>query len=455
MTFDPLPSDFEALPGPAQPGPHSRHGRLIGTIVAVVVLVGGGIGSYLAFASSSGPGASSPTAAVRAAVTDLQQSDLVGLLDDLAPGERDALADAARADLDSLKRLGVLSNGTTADAIPGVHFTADDFSYGSPVVINDHVQVVPITGGSVDVSADATQLLTPRIVQLITGAKTVSQHAAVTRPVRIAAEQVNGRWYVSLFYTLADKLSNQTIPLPSEAIAATGATSPQATVTGFVTAALRGDVRGMIEQVSPDELGALHDYGGMIAGLASLALRGAGTGNVHVSALDLASQPISGGARVTLRHAAVSVGGRQFSLDVTANRCYRLTTDGRTQTLCADDPTAWVKLIMPPQICTGSGSFGPITSGPITSRPVQPGKPIRPAHRAHGACVSVPAPHLSAGQRTAITHLLDGLIGAGVDATQSGGRWYVAPVRTYADLTSTLLASLQGDDLFQLASIGH
>ena len=54
-------------------------------------------------------GAGSPKEAVSKAITALQNGDLIGLLDDMPPGERAAISGPFQDDVTSLKRLGVLS----------------------------------------------------------------------------------------------------------------------------------------------------------------------------------------------------------------------------------------------------------------------------------------------------------------------------------------------------------
>ena len=65
------------------------------------------------------------------------------------------------------------------------------------------------------------------------------------------------------------------------------------------------------------------------------------------------------------------------------------------------------------------------------------------------------APTFTAAQKSALAHLFSGLLGAGIVTTQVGGQWYVAPVRTLANLSTSTLSALQGDDLFALASLGR
>ena len=42
-----------------------------------------------------------------------------------------------------------------------------------------------------------------------------------------------------------------------------------------------------------------------------------------------------------------------------------------------------------------------------------------------------------------------------MDTTQSGGKWFVAPVRSWLDILTSVLGSLQGNDLIELAHLAH
>jgi hypothetical protein len=53
----------------------------------------------------------------------------------------------------------------------------------------------------------------------------------------------------------------------------------------------------------------------------------------------------------------------------------------------------------------------------------------------------------------ALTHLLGGATAPGIVTTQSGGSWYVNPVRTIFEASTTILGRLQGNDVTALISI--
>ena len=225
MTYPPMPGESganPAEPGPSQqpgepyslmppPQPPRRRGRLLSGLAAAAVLVGGGAVTYVAVSStSSDHGAGSAREAVEQVVADLNNSDLVGMLDDLAPGERVAIADPLIKDFDELKRTHVLSSDADLSHFAGAAAQFSGLTYGNNITINDHVQIVSITGGSVHIDTDLSKLpftaeflktiglehgLSGKHSDTINIADAVRANGA---PIRIAAEQVGDRGYPSL-----------------------------------------------------------------------------------------------------------------------------------------------------------------------------------------------------------------------------------------------------------------
>ncbi len=426
-----------------QPAPNSRRrAGLIASVVAFAVLAGGGAATYIALSSSSESGAATPRAAVQKVVGDLQQSDLVGFLDDLAPGERDALSAPLRDDVDKLKQLHVVKSETNLNSVSAAGFTAHNLTYAAKTVtINDHVQIVQLTGGTIDVRGDAAKLFTSRFLDVVdANSAQLSQTshvdiAAAVRssggPIRIATVKVGDRWYPSLFYTMADQASNHATPRASDAIAATGASSGEQAVRQSIQAGLDGDLRGVIALVSPAELGALHDYGGMLLDQAGDSVPST---NVTVQTLDLTSTPISGGAqRISLKHLVLTrAGGEQLSVTVDGN-CITATARGKSERICADEIAKFIGIFQSFS-CSGGGFATPSGNGGSSD-----------------SCDSKPMPE---AQKQALGDLFSSFTKLGVVTSQSGGKWYVAPVRTMADLGATMLSGLKGDDIFALLRAG-
>jgi hypothetical protein len=409
-------------PQPAPAKPKGR-GKLIAGVAALVVLAGGGVATYAAFSDSSDnqAGASSPKAAVQKLVADLNNSDLLGVLDDLAPAEKRALADPIREDISTLKRLHVLSTSADPNKVSAVQFHASGVSYADKTVtVNDAVQVVTITGGTLRVSADASKIpLTSQFLHAAfpggapsgtstatTDLGTLAEHGG--QPLQVAAQKVDGRWYPSLFYTIAQNAAaaaHAGAPSPSDRIAAAGAATPEDAAKGLLLAATKGDWRHVIELTSPTEMAVLHDYG-------SLLLQNApstGSTGFTIDDVRFTSKDISGGKRLTATSLSGQAGGQQFSVTVDGD-CYQVTIGGEQRKLCGSDLIGQIAAM------TGRGE-------------------------------------LTAAQRTALTHLVQGVTQLGVDVSQSGGTWYIDPVRTVADEFGTALASLHGNDLLDLITL--
>jgi hypothetical protein len=406
---------------------------LLAAAVAVVVVAGGGIASYVAFSDSgsNNAGAGSPQAAVNKLVTDLNNSDFIGVLDDLAPGEKAALADPVRADIAQLKRLNVLKSDADPSKVAAVTFHASGLTFADrTTTVNDHVRIVTVTGGTLRVSADASRVpLTAAFVAAAFGKNAPTGTSVKTAnlaelartegsPLMIATQQVNGRWYPSLFYTIAQNAAVKAglgSPDPGQRIPDSGAGSPEGAVRGLLDALLAQDWRRAIGYASPTELGVLHDYGPL---LLKRAPRSTGKTPFTISSLTFTSADISGGKRLTLTSLDATVNGQPLHIAVSAG-CFDISVAGQQQKFCGSQ---LIDLIL-----AQAGSFG-------------------------GA-----ADRLTAAQKQALTHVIDGVASVGVDVSQSGGKWYVSGARTIADELGSLLSKLQGNDLLELATLlrGH
>lgn len=410
-------------PQPA-PAPPKRRAPLIASLVAVVAIVGGGAVTYVALSDSSDSGAASPKEAIQNVVKDLENSDFVGVLDDLVPGERDALANPIREDIQQLKDLHVLADNADPSKLTGITFTANNLTYGAnPDVVNDHVQIVQLTGGTVDITGDTSKVPFSdqfRSTANIDDAKSTTHlNIADHGPVRIATVEVGGRWYPSIFYTAADSAANHRVPSADEAVPALGSASAEDAVRDELHALLTGDLQGALAHISPSELGAVHDYGGM---LLDEVPSWSDTG-VKITDLDLTTSPLSGGAtRVGLEKVSLSKGGDTITVSIDGP-CATVTVSGETEKFCAADAARLVGRFL--------GEFG--------------------CRFGSTDCTD----QLTGPQETALTHLFTGFTKLGIATTQTDGTWYVNPIRSSIDVYGTLLSGLQGNDLLELLKLGR
>ncbi len=60
---------------------------------------------------------------------------------------------------------------------------------------------------------------------------------------------------------------------------------------------------------------------------------------------------------------------------------------------------------------------------------------------------------LTSEETAALTRFAEGIPNIGIDVTQSGGQWYISPLRTYFDLSNALLEPLHDTDLLVLIKL--
>ncbi len=416
---------WEILGDPRPEKPRPR-GRLIASAAVVVALVGGGAATYIAVSDSSTAGAATPREAIQKIVDDLNKSDLIGVLDDLAPAERAALADPARDSVDQLKRLKMLQGSADPESVTGLTFHATGLTFADQTVtVNDRVQIVQLTGGTVTTGSDLSKVpftkeflkaAFPDGTPTATAPRTTDIAAAARDnggPFRLAAQKVDGRWYPSIFYTVADNAAHDAgvEVTPADAIPARGAASPEAAVEQVVRALFAGDLETVLRLMSPDEMAAVHDYGKPI--LDNLGSHH--SSRVTVTDVKLTSTEISGGGRrVTLSSLTLDSPSNGELRLVRDGGCVSATDNGDTKRLCATDLADQVVSFL-----NGVGATSNVT----------------------------PA------QRAALAHLITGATNVGLDVSRTDGEWYVTPARSVLDLVTSSLSALRGDDLLEIVEL--
>ncbi|CAM3123783.1 proline-rich domain-containing protein [Saccharomonospora xinjiangensis] len=347
---------------PAQPPgqyPHPqgrkprRRGLVVGLVVALVLAIGGGATWWvLTERASVASGSSTPEEAASRLLTALGDGDVVGLAQTLEPAEASLLGDMLTSSADELKRLGMLTEDADLSAFSGITLTAKDLRFDSAAAerINDRVTITKLTGGTLTVSADLRTLpLTPEyrdaIVAAAGGPDAASESqtfdiASLVResgaPISIAAVNVDGEWYPSLFYTFTHNiLTEEELSWPQTSIPAVGAYSPTEAVRQTLQAALDADLERVIELLPPDEMAVLHDAGPML--VESLAAEGAEPSGIKVVDLKAEETPITNGTKVTITTLTLEAPGRGRLTLVKDGDCYTITAPEGTQRVCGSD----------------------------------------------------------------------------------------------------------------------
>lgn len=246
--------------------PHSR--RTVAALAVGIVAVLGGA----AFAVSQLVGQSTtPEEAVEKLFRAVADEDALGVLEALPPSERDVLKGPLQDIVVELKRLDVLSADADLENVAGVEAQVDDLEL-SAQRIRDGLAEVRIDRGTLTTSADPGRLPLGGFVRDVagedlnraqpTGTEEEDLRSQNAEEVMVAVRE-DGRWYFSVWYTVAElarRQGNAPLPDPAQRVNANGAGSAEEAVDRFLRAAVGLDLRRMIELLPPDEARALHDY---------------------------------------------------------------------------------------------------------------------------------------------------------------------------------------------------
>ena len=186
--------------------------------------------------------------------------------------------------------------------------------------------MVKLTGGTVTVTVDPTKVpLTDKIKQLegdklTSGTKTKTYSVADLAakngaPIRIATVLEDGKWYPSVFYTIADAWAQHSHlgnPTAADAIPAVGASSPEAVMDQVASVLSTRDLAGLIAITPPDEMQVLHDYGQMIVRAANV--KDSTTPAFTISNTSWNVADTTGGKLVSIKALTVTVNGTSTTI---------------------------------------------------------------------------------------------------------------------------------------------
>lgn len=412
---------------PPGSGKKGRTAIIITAIAVVVALLAGG--SFLYFGNKetkSAGGQSNPQDAANAMLLSLTKKDPIGVADQLDPAEASLFSDFTGDILTELKRLQVVNANASASDLTGSTITVTGLTYdNNPEQVNDHVSVVKLTGGTVTVVSDPSKLpVTDKIKDAAGDKLTNMQPTSKTvdiadevrkmgHPIRISTVKRGGKWYPSMFYTAADywaqdkKVGN---PTAADFIPATGGSSPEDTMSKMLDAVSSENVEAAIALLPPDEMGVLHDYGKLLTKDISSDSK---SGEVKFSNAAWDVSDVTGGKKVSLKTLTATVDGKDYALvrDPAAGSL--------TVTVPGEEPVVLNDSTLDSYISKMGSSSSPI------------------------------APELV----KIIKSEFKQVIGLGVVMTETDGKWYASPLRSYTGVFTALLKGLDAGDVDYLISL--
>ncbi|GEM_PF-1231617 len=431
-----VPESIEIAPVVAEVRKASKVATRIVAAVIAAAMVGGG--ALLAFdAGSADGGAASPEEAFEVLLSAAEAGDVLAIAEILEPTERETLLDAGVDIASELSRLGVLSTDLDLSAVSGVQLELGGFE---PRVERPRSGLAHIYAGKgvVTVAVDGAELpfgslLTDDLFPLDYSYSSTDLVEPQQDP--IVAVQRNGRWYLSVWYSVAE-LARLTLdkPLPDlgRRPASIGGPTPEAAVRSFLDDALRLDVRRMIGGLDPNEMAALYDYAPLFLDSATASANNTlqsleDDGWVWgLDQLELASETDGDVARVQLVSASFSASGDRGTISVSVG-AEAVVVDARTIDPFFGDET------------TSHFEFG----GDCFSASFDDGS--GPHTEQYCGSINESVPFIAGGigslgslgladSLTVVTHLVD-------------GQWYISPVRTGRDAIVRSLEMIEPDQL--------
>lgn len=410
--------DVPASTVPQVPTTKRRRGLVVGIVVAAVVVVAGGITTAVAVHSANAAGSSSPQAAADKLLADIGNDDLLGVVNDLPPNEQALLGNALNDANGRLRQLGVLKPGTGTQAATGldVHTSGIRFDTSAVQQVNDHIAITKLVAGTITVGAKlSANSYTQSFLNAAFpgGVPTAGKPATIDiantvrqsgHAVRIATVRVNGRWYPSVLYTLADAtLANLHQNWPTTTLQAVGADIPNEAAEDFLQFLFNADAKDAIAKTSPVELGALHDMGQAIVN----ATAGTKPSGVRLGPILFDDRRISPTeVDAVVSNMTFTLADKRQIVLTHQGACYTLAQGKQTTQLCASDIARQLRSdpvgrLLPPTVAT---VLQDLFAGPLRG-------------------------------------------GVGVVTVESRELWYVEPGRTVTEVLHSMYGSLTAQDV--------
>ena len=251
--------------------------------IGVLGVLTAGIFAALAIGGSSttAGGADSPEEAYQQLLQAISDEDLLGAAELVLPSERETLVQPLFDLVGELQRLEVLDPALDLSAVSGVDFDFDGVLFETTMLTEDLATLRLVGGRTTTVVEPNAFPFGPLVLDRLPEGtipddfRTTSESISPSDDGLVAIRQ-NGKWYVSLWYSVAEAArldAGLPLPDPDDAIVARGGGSPEAAVEEMIRAGIDLDVRRVLELLPPGEAAALHDYAPLFLPAAEEAAR--------------------------------------------------------------------------------------------------------------------------------------------------------------------------------------
>ena len=261
----PPPVGFDPLV-PSSPPPRRGRAPLVATVVAVLAIGAAAIFAVTQLIGGDEGGAASPEELGQQVLGAIDDTDLLGLVDLLVPSEREVVRDPLTEIVAELRRLGLVGPEAGADGIEGVEFQIERSSVRVQPTNVDDITNLRLRG-DLTVTIDGEALPIGDLLSDLLGDPDRSEfdlRETESFDVSFTTIELDGRWYLSLFYSLAEAARAEVVPvpdIPEVGIEPDGGTTPEAAIDAVLDAVESLDLTRLVAALNPGEAGVLHRYG--------------------------------------------------------------------------------------------------------------------------------------------------------------------------------------------------
>jgi hypothetical protein len=201
-------------------------------------------------------------------MASIEQEDVLGMVDLLLPGERETFREPLVDLVGELSRLEVLSSDATLSDLAGLDFDLTDETTSVTLTNVTDIANIRMTG-TLSASLDGEQLPIGDVITDLAGED--FDPASLDQPTEVSdfdlpmtVVEEDGRWYLSLFHTLAESIRGDFgDPIPETGLAPRGGDTPEGAVDAMLDGVEQFDVGKIIAAINPNEAQALQRYAPM------------------------------------------------------------------------------------------------------------------------------------------------------------------------------------------------
>ena len=335
----PNTATFEtASPPPAR----RRKGVLVAAVVTVLAVGGAATFAATQLASSNSGGAASAEELGEQMLVAIENEDVLGIFDMLMPGEREVFKQPTIDWVSELSRLEVLSSDADLADFNGIDLSITDGSVETVETNVDDITNLELSG---EITAEIDGEALP-VGDLILDfgddidLSELDESTSTELDIPITAVEVDGRWYLSVFFTAAEQArlgADQPLDIPASGIQPKGGENPEDALDELLDALEALDLTAVIAALNPGEAAALQRYAPLFIDEAQAMLDEAPI------ELDITQAEYTVTGDGSRRHASIdllvaegSVDGAAFDLKY-ADGCVTATAEGEEFNSCDVD----------------------------------------------------------------------------------------------------------------------